>query len=95
MNRPTVNRMQSAVMPLRQIMFLGMALLITLAAGQFYYSWQTAKLTEQVAVQTARLVQIKAMHASNQQLQAARPLPASDTEPAVVETVEPQERWVF
>jgi len=94
MNRPTVNRMQSAVLPLRQVLFLGMAVLLTLAAGQFYYSLQTAKLAEQVAVQTALLTQMKATRA-NTLVKAAEPLPTSQTTPAVLETVAPQERWVF
>ncbi|WP_369988985.1 hypothetical protein [Pseudomonas xanthosomatis] len=96
MNRPTVNRMQSAVLPLRQVLFLGMAVLLTLAAGQFYYSLQTAKLAQQVAAQTALLTQMKASRASTL-VRAAEPLPsqANATTPAVLETVTPQERWVF
>ncbi|WP_194788557.1 hypothetical protein [Pseudomonas sp. UFMG81] len=95
MNRPPVNHTQSAALPLRQLMFLGMALLLTLAAGQFYYSWQTARLAEQVAVQTALLTQLKATHASTL-VKAAEPLRGpGNAEPAVLENVEPQQRWVF
>jgi hypothetical protein len=95
MNRPTVNRMQSAVLPVRQALFLGMAVLLTLAAGQFYYSVQTARLAEQVAAQTALLSQLKANRASTL-VRAAEPLPAGTAStPAVLETVAPQDRWVF
>ncbi|MFV3403872.1 MULTISPECIES: hypothetical protein [Pseudomonas] len=94
MNRPTANRTQSAVLPIRQMLFLGMAVLLTLAAGQFYYSVQTARLAEQVAAQTALLTELRATRA-NTLVRAAEPLPAADTAPAVLETVVPQERWVF
>ena len=50
MNRPSVKRSLNAALPVRQFLFLGMALLLTLAAGLFYYSWQTARLADQVAV---------------------------------------------
>ena len=44
MNRQPVARSQSAALPLRQVLTLGMAMLLTLAAGLFYYSVQTARL---------------------------------------------------
>ncbi|MBF8702945.1 MULTISPECIES: hypothetical protein [Pseudomonas putida group] len=96
MNRQSVNRLQSAAMPLRQMLSLGLALLLTLAAGLFYYSWQTARLAEQVAAQTALLTQIQATRA-NTLVKAADPLPASQAtaSPATVENVVPQDRWVF
>ena len=94
MNRPSVNRSQAAALPLRQFLLLGMALLLTLAAGLFYYSWQTARLTEQVAAQTALLTQIQATRA-NTLVRAAEPLPSANTSPATVENVAPQQRWVF
>lgn len=75
MNRQSVNRSQIAALPLRQMLTLGMALLLTLAAGLFYYSWQTARLAEQVAAQTALLTQIQATRA-NTLVKAADPLPA-------------------
>lgn len=59
---------------LSQVLSLGLALLLTLAAGLFYYSWQTARLTEQVAAQTALLTQIQATRA-NTLVKAADPLP--------------------
>ncbi len=96
MNRQTVKRSQNAALPLRQMLFLGMALLLTLAAGLFYYSWQTARLAEQVAAQTALLTQIQATRA-NTLVKATVPRPAgqASASPATLETVVPQDRWVF
>ncbi|TFF43100.1 hypothetical protein [Pseudomonas sp. RIT623] len=94
MNRHNVNRAQVTDWPLRQLLFLGMAVLLTLAAGQAYYSWQTARLAEQVAAQTALLTQLRAT-TGNTLVRAAEPLPQGDAAPAVLERVEPQERWVF
>ncbi|MBA6118174.1 hypothetical protein JET76_12235 [Pseudomonas putida] len=94
MNRQSDNRSQNAALPLRQFLLLGMALLLTLAAGLFYYSWQTARLAEQVAAQTALLTQIQATRA-NTLVKAAEPLPSANTSPATVENVVPQQRWVF
>ena len=96
MNRQSVNRSQIAALPLRQMLTLGMALLLTLAAGLFYYSWQTARLAEQVAAQTALLTQIQATRA-NTLVKAADWQPAGQAiaSPATVEKVVPQERWVF
>lgn len=94
MNRPFVNRPQIADSPWRQCLFLGLALLLTLAAGQFYYSWQTARLAEQVAAQTALLTQIQASRA-NTLVKATAPLPAAKASPAHLDTVVREERWVF
>ncbi|MDM3884055.1 hypothetical protein QSV36_00365 [Pseudomonas sp. BCRC 81390] len=96
MNRQSVNRSQNAALPLRQVLTLGMALLLTLAAGLFYYSWQTARLAEQVAAQTALLTQIQATRA-NTLVRATDPVAGGQDKasPATVETVVPQDRWVF
>ncbi|MGE7993162.1 hypothetical protein ACQKPE_19385 [Pseudomonas sp. NPDC089554] len=94
MNRPSVNRSQIAALPIRQFLFLGMALLLTLAAGQAYYSWQTARLADQVAAQTALLAQLQAERASTL-VKASQALPVGRTSPATVESVVVQERWVF
>lgn len=96
MNRQSVKRSQNAVLPLRQVLTLGVALLLTLAAGLFYYSWQTARLAEQVAAQTALLTQIQATRA-NTLVKATGPMAGSQAKasPATVETVVPQDRWVF
>ncbi|MFO3721314.1 hypothetical protein [Pseudomonas sp. HLMP] len=94
MNRPSVNRSQTTALPLRQCLYLGLALLLTLAAGQFYYSWQTSRLAEQVAAQTALLAQIQANRA-NTLVRATEPLPAAKASPATLERVALQERWVF
>ncbi|MHC6223264.1 hypothetical protein ACYU03_00485 [Pseudomonas sp. X10] len=93
MNRNPVTRVQTATLPLRQVLFLSLALMLTLMAGQLYHSWQTARLAQQVAAQTALLTQIQATRASV--LQAADRLPPSDAAPATVNSVVPQERWVF
>lgn len=96
MNRQSVNRSQIVALPLRQMLSLGMALLLTLAAGLFYYSWQTARLAEQVAAHTALLSQIQATRA-NTLVKAADPLPADQVtaSPATLEKVVYQDRWVF
>ncbi|MGF6391541.1 hypothetical protein [Pseudomonas plecoglossicida] len=94
MNRQSINRSHTVALPLRQILFLGMAMLLTLAAALFYYSWQTARLAEEVAAQTALLTHIQATRA-NTLVKAAQPLPSANTAPATVENVVPQERWVF
>ncbi len=96
MTRQSVNRLQSAALPLSQVLSLGLALLLTLAAGLFYYSWQTARLTEQVAAQTALLTQIQATRA-NTLVKAADPLPTGQAtaSPATLERLVPQDRWVF
>ena len=95
MNRQSVNRSQIAALPLRQMLTLGMALLLTLAAGLFYYSWQTARLADQVAAQTALLTQIQATRA-NTLVQAADRLPAGQAtaSPATLENGVPRDRWV-
>ncbi|MFZ5937593.1 hypothetical protein ACOKS3_22535 [Pseudomonas sp. HS6-2] len=97
MNRQSVNRSLNAALPVRQFLILGMALLLTLAAGLFYYSWQTARLADQVAAQTALLTQIQASRA-NTLVKAAEPVgqrPAANNSPATVVNVAPQQRWVF
>lgn len=96
MNRQTVNRLHNAALPLRQLLSLGLALLLTLAAGLFCYSWQTARLAEQVAAQTALLTQIQATRA-NTLVRAADPLPSGQAtvSPGTLENVVPQDRWVF
>ncbi|MBH3410047.1 MULTISPECIES: hypothetical protein [Pseudomonas] len=97
MNRPSVKRSLNAALPVRQFLFLGMAVLLTLAAGLFYYSWQTARLADQVAAQTALLSQIQASRA-NTLVKAAEPVgqrPAANTSPATVDNIVPQQRWVF
>ncbi|MGC7839064.1 hypothetical protein HU734_000420 [Pseudomonas wayambapalatensis] len=94
MNRQSVNRSQDAVLPLHQFLYLAMALVVTLAAGLFYHSWQTARLADQVAAQTALLTQLKTAHATTL-VKAAQPLPSAKASPATLESIVPQERWVF
>ncbi|MDF0733544.1 hypothetical protein P0Y43_22880 [Pseudomonas entomophila] len=94
MNRQSVNRPQIAALPVHQFLYLGMALLLTLAAGQAYHSWQTARLADQVAAQTALLTQFQATRA-NTLVKATQPLPVAKTAPGTVESIVPQQRWVF
>ncbi|MBF8722313.1 MULTISPECIES: hypothetical protein [Pseudomonas] len=94
MNRQSVNRSQTAELPWRQCLYLGLALLLTLAAGQFYYSWQTARLAEQVAAHTALLTQLQATRAETL-VRAQAPLPAQEVSSDTLENVVTQERWVF
>ncbi|BDM20336.1 hypothetical protein ACIPZ5_06185 [Pseudomonas sp. NPDC089428] len=97
MNRQSVHRSLNAALPVRQFLFFGMAVLLSLAAGLFYYSWQTARLADQVAAQTALISQIQATRA-NTLVKAAEPAgqqPAANTSPATVDNVVPQQRWVF
>lgn len=94
MNRQSVNRAQIAELPWRQCLYLGFALMLTLAAGQFCYSWQTARLAQQVATQTALLMQIQATH-GNTLVKATTPLPAAKASTAPLDTVVAHQRWVF
>ncbi|WP_060507850.1 hypothetical protein [Pseudomonas sp. NBRC 111124] len=97
MNRPSVKRSLNVALPVRQFLFLGMALLLTLAAGLFYYSWQTARLADQVAAQTALLTQIQASRA-NTLVKAAEPVgqrPVANNSPSTVDNIVPEQRWVF
>lgn len=96
MNRQSVNHSQVATLSLRHLVSVGIALVLTLAAGLFYYSWQTARLADQVAAQTALLSQIQSTRA-NSFVEAADPLPSQGkaASPATLEHVVPQDRWVF
>lgn len=95
MSRQPVNQSQTTAVPVRQFLFVALALLVTLAAGQFYYSLQTARLADQVAAQTALLSQIQVTRANNL-VRAADPQPSPKaSSPATVQNVVPQDRWVF
>ncbi len=94
MNRQTVNSTQIATLPLRQFLFLSLALMLTLVAGQLYHSVQTARLAEQVAVQTALLAHIQTTRASTL-IQAADRESSVNAAPATLDTVVPQQRWIF
>jgi hypothetical protein len=100
MNRPTIDRSAIAALPLRQFLVIGMALLLTLAVGLFYHSWQTARLADQVAAQTAVLAKLQSSRATTL-VRAAEPLAQvsgkdqKQASPATVDNVVPQDRWVF
>lgn len=98
MNRQTVNSMQIAhTLPLRQLLFIAVALVLTLAAGQFYHSVQTARLADQVSAQTALLAQIQATRTTSlvKAADTTPQAPRAKASPATIDTVVPQERWVF
>ncbi|MBF8744621.1 hypothetical protein E2H86_06360 [Pseudomonas putida] len=100
MNRSTIDRPQIATLPLRHFLVIGMALLLSVAVGLFYYSWQTARLADQVAAQTALLSQLQTTRATTL-VRAAEPLAQvsgngqKKSAPATVENIVPQDRWVF
>ncbi|WP_313646322.1 hypothetical protein [Pseudomonas sp.] len=97
MNRQTVKHSLNAALPVRQLLFVGIAVMLSLAAGLFYYSWQTSRLADQVAAQTALLAQMQASRATTL-VKAAEPVeqrPTANVSPATVDNVVPQQRWVF
>ena len=97
MNRQTVNHSQVAALSVHPMVYLAVVLVLTLAAGLFYHSVQTARLADQVAAQTALLAQLRSSSShTNTLVRAAQPLPSNTTtSPATVERIVPQERWVF
>lgn len=94
MNRPAA-RVQISPLFLRQALFLSLALLLTLAAGQLYHAWQSAQIERQVYA--AQLARLQAHHAAAQLLPAHT---VQRSQPATVSTAEfaapqAQQRWVF
>lgn len=94
MNRQTIDREQTTTVSLTQVLFLTLAMMLTVVAGQLYHTWQTARLADQVAAQTAVLAQIQASRA-NTLVRASEQTPVTEASPATLESVVPQERWVF
>lgn len=79
---------------LHQLLFLALALLMTLVIGQFYNAWQNQQTEARLAAQIVRI------HESRAQVQAAplqtAPLMRSKALPAATtQAVAPGERWVF
>jgi len=77
-----------------QLLFVALALLITLIAGQLYNTWQIKQTESRLAAQIVRI------HESRAQIQAAplqtAPLMRSQALPAATtQAVAPSERWVF
>ncbi|MCP6696940.1 hypothetical protein [Pseudomonas donghuensis] len=94
MNRYPATLMQVSSLQLRQSLFFSLALLLTLIAGQFYNSWETARSAEQLAAQAAMVAQVQAQR-SVAPLQARVALSSPGTTAAVVDTAAPRDRWVF
>ncbi|WP_312934742.1 hypothetical protein [Pseudomonas sp.] len=98
MTRQTTHTQQTLnTLPLRKLVLLGVALVLTVVAGQFYHSVQTARLADQVAAQTALLATMKADRSQSLVQAAEKPqqAPRAKASPATIDTVVPQERWVF
>ena len=98
MTRQTTHTKQTAnTLPMGKLLLLGVALVLTVVAGQFYHSVQTARLADQVAAQTALLAKIQATRTQSLVQAAETPThaPQAKASPATIETVVPQERWVF
>lgn len=79
---------------LNQLLFVALALLITLVAGQLYNTWQIKQTEGRLAAQIVRI------HESRAQTQAAplqaAPLMRSQALPAATtEAAPPSQRWVF
>ena len=94
MNRQTIDREQTTTVSLTQVLFLTLAMMLTVVAGQLYHTWQAARLADQVAAQTAVLAQIQASRA-NTLVRASEQTPVTEASPATLESVVPQKRWVF
>lgn len=97
MNPLTAALVQISPLHVRQLLFLCLALLLTLVAGQMYSIWQSNQIANQLSAQATQVARIQATRAS--MMLEARTAPRSqamDTvDAATVETVVPRERWVF
>lgn len=97
MNPLTAALVQISPLYVRQLLFLCLALLLTLVAGQMYSIWQSNQIANQLSAQATQVARIQATRAS--MMLEARTAPRSqamDTvDAATVETVVPRERWVF
>ncbi len=75
---------------LRQLLFLSLALLLTLVAGQLYHAWQVKQVNSQLATQIVRIHESRAVPLQTAPMQRSQALPA-----ASADAIAPQERWVF
>jgi hypothetical protein len=75
---------------LRQALFLVLALLLTLVAGQLHHAWQAHQVDSQLATQVVRIHESRAVHLPTAPVMRSRALPAASAQ----ETA-PVERWVF
>lgn len=97
MNPLTAALVQISPLHVRQLLFLCLALLLTLVAGQMYSIWQSNQIANQLSAQATQVARIQATRAS--MMLEARTAPRSQSmdtvDAATVETVVPRERWVF
>jgi|GEM_PF-5587894 len=75
---------------LRQALFLALALLLTLVAGQLHHAWQMKQVDSQLAIQAVRIHESRAVHLPTAPVMRSQALPAAGAQ----ETA-PVERWVF
>ncbi|MBV6290293.1 hypothetical protein [Pseudomonas aegrilactucae] len=94
MNPLTAALVQISPLHVRQLLFLCLALLLTLVAGQLYSIWQSKQIADQLSAQATQVAHIQATRAS-MLLQARTALRSQPANAATVETVVPRERWVF
>lgn len=102
MNRHPAALVQISPLHLRQVLFLSLALMLTLVAGQLHHAWQTAQVEQRMSAQAQELAQFHASRAvaQAQNLASAHSLPvATSSTPSVKSNAEfatPRaERWVF
>lgn len=97
MNPLTAALVQISPLHVRQLLFLCLALLLTLVAGQFYSIWQSNQIASQLSAQATQVARIQATRASMLEARTAPRSQSVDTVDAAttVETVVPPERWVF
>ena len=79
---------------LRQMLFLGMALLLTLLVSQVVHLWQARQADNQLAAQIVRIHESRAVSMAAP-LQTAPLMRSSALPAATADAVAPQERWVF
>ncbi|WP_110969926.1 hypothetical protein [Pseudomonas huaxiensis] len=90
MNRTPAALVLISPLHLRQLLFLSLALLMTLIAGQLYNAWQVKQVDSQLAAQVVRLHESRAVPLQTAPLMRSKALPAATAAAHV-----PQERWVF
>lgn len=77
---------------MRQALFLVLALLSTLIAGQLYQAWQTSKVERQLAIQVVRIHESRAVPLQTAPMMRSHALPAASVEST---TAASSQRWVF
>jgi hypothetical protein len=77
---------------LRQALFLVLALLLTLVAGQLHYAWQASKVESQLAVQVVRIHESRAAPLQTAPMMRSQALPAASVDTT---TTASSQRWVF